>query len=68
MGLLSWNVVAFLDEATTQLLLRKVGGGYLFMHRLLLDFYCMREDSSLVGRTAILVGPTDSATQHRHIV
>ena len=33
------NVVAFLDEAAERLLLRKVGGGYIFIHRLLLEYF-----------------------------
>jgi eukaryotic-like serine/threonine-protein kinase len=36
---LPWNVVAFLDEAAGCILLRKVGGGYMFMHRLILDYF-----------------------------
>ena len=42
-GSLPWNVVAFLDEAAERLLLRKVGGGYIFMHRLLLDYFASLE-------------------------
>jgi hypothetical protein len=34
-----WQYVEFLDEATDRLLLRKVGGGYVFVHRLLLDYF-----------------------------
>jgi hypothetical protein len=37
LGLLPWDLVAFLDEATERLLLRKVGGSYIFVHRLLRD-------------------------------
>jgi hypothetical protein len=36
---LPWNLVPFLDEATERLLLRKVGGGYIFVHRLLLEYF-----------------------------
>ena len=42
-GYLPWNMVAFLDEAAERLLLRKVGGGYIFMHRLLLDYFVSLE-------------------------
>jgi len=42
-GLLPWNLVDFLDEATERLLLRKVGGGYIFIHRLLLDYFASLE-------------------------
>jgi DNA polymerase III delta prime subunit len=34
-----WKYVRFLDEASDRLLLRKVGGGYVFVHRLLLDYF-----------------------------
>jgi hypothetical protein len=36
-GSIPWNYVHFLDYATERILLRKVGGGYIFVHRLLLD-------------------------------
>jgi hypothetical protein len=36
-------VVAFLDEAAERLLLRKVGGGYIFVHRLLLEYFASLE-------------------------
>lgn len=34
-----WRYVACLDDAVEQLLLRKVGGGYIFRHRLLQDYF-----------------------------
>lgn len=37
LDLLPWQLVAFLEEATERLLLRRVGGGYTFVHRLLRD-------------------------------
>ena len=36
-NLLPWKLIPFLDEATERLLLRKVGGDYIFVHRLLRD-------------------------------
>jgi transcriptional regulator with XRE-family HTH domain len=39
LGHIPWNYARFLDEATEKLLLRKVGGGYIFIHRLLLDYF-----------------------------
>ena len=33
-----WKALPFLDDATTHNLLRQVGGGYSFIHRLLLDY------------------------------
>jgi hypothetical protein len=38
-GDLPWDLVPFLDEAVERLLLRKVGGSYTFVHRLLLDYF-----------------------------
>jgi hypothetical protein len=34
-----WKVQPFLDDATARILLRRVGGGYSFTHRLLLDYF-----------------------------
>jgi len=50
--LLPWNLVAFLDEAAEQLLLRKVGGGYIFIHRLLLDYFADIETRSISDKSA----------------
>jgi len=38
-GLMAWNYPGFLDYAAERILLRKVGGGYIFVHRLLLDYF-----------------------------
>ncbi|HEV8455601.1 MAG TPA: NACHT domain-containing protein [Gemmatimonadales bacterium] len=38
-GLASWNYVTFLDYAAERVLLRKVGGGYIFAHGSLLDHF-----------------------------
>jgi len=34
-----WKYAHFLDYAAERVLLRKVGGGYVFIHRLLLDYF-----------------------------
>lgn len=36
---LPWNVVRFLDDAADLIFLRKVGGGYIFIHRLLQQYF-----------------------------
>lgn len=38
-GALPWDLASFLDHCTERILLRKVGGGYLFIHRLLQDYF-----------------------------
>ncbi len=37
--MLPWRVIPFLEDATTRILLRRVGSGYSFPHRLLLDYF-----------------------------
>ncbi|MBA2392122.1 MAG: hypothetical protein H0V70_05185 [Ktedonobacteraceae bacterium] len=34
-----FTIVQFLDDATQHILLRKIGGGYIFVHRLLLEYF-----------------------------
>ena len=38
-GSVPWHYVPFLDYAAEHILLRKVGGGYIFIHRLLLEYF-----------------------------
>ncbi|NEQ53855.1 MAG: protein kinase [Leptolyngbya sp. SIO3F4] len=38
-GTTPWNYSKFLDYATASIFLQKVGGGYLFIHRLLLEHF-----------------------------
>ena len=38
-GYIPWNYARFLDWATERILLQKVGGGYIFIHRLLLEHF-----------------------------
>ncbi len=44
-GCIPWNYVRFLDYAVDRILLRKVGG-YMFVHRLLLDHFAALEPVS----------------------
>jgi hypothetical protein len=37
------NYVRFLDCAAGRIFLRKVGGGYIFVHRLLLEYFASLE-------------------------
>ncbi len=43
-GSVPWHYVRFLDEAAGCILLRKGGGGYMFMHRLILDYFASLEN------------------------
>jgi hypothetical protein len=42
-GVMPWQYVRVLDEATQRLLLRKQGGGYSFIHNLLRDHFASRD-------------------------
>jgi hypothetical protein len=41
-GLIPPNLIGFLDYADSRILLRRAGGGYLFIHRLLQDYFADR--------------------------
>jgi WD40 repeat protein len=41
-GKAPWNYARFLDQATERVFLRKVGGGYIFVHRLLMEHFAAR--------------------------
>jgi hypothetical protein len=38
-GFAPWNYARFLNHASNCILLQKVGGGYIFVHRLLLEYF-----------------------------
>jgi hypothetical protein len=42
-GTVPWHYVPFLDYAAERILLRKVGAGYIYIHRLLLDYFASLE-------------------------
>ena len=45
-GNIPFNYARFLDYATNLVLLRKVGGGYIFIHRMLLEYFAGLYNSS----------------------
>lgn len=52
-----WNYSRFLDYATERILLHKVGGSYIFVHRLLLDYFASLETSYTQKVSAVSVSP-----------
>jgi hypothetical protein len=48
-GSTPWNYVRFLDYAADRILLRKVGGGYMFIHRMLMEWFAARYVEPAVG-------------------
>jgi hypothetical protein len=51
-GAVPWHYVQFLDYAAERILLRKVGGGYIFIHRLLLDYFADLETGPVLDEVA----------------
>jgi hypothetical protein len=45
-----WRYAKFLDYAANRIFLRKVGGGYLFIHRLLQDYFTARYTEYFAAR------------------
>ena len=45
-GYIPWNYARFLDYATERIFLQKVGGGYIFVHRSLLENFAQMHRSS----------------------
>ena len=41
-----WNYARFLDYASERLLMKKVGGGYVFYHRMLMEHFAQRDSKS----------------------
>lgn len=46
-GYMPWNYPRFLDYAADRILLRKVGGGYIFVHRLLLEYFASLDTTAI---------------------
>ena len=44
-GRIPWNYARFLDYATERLLMKKVGGGYVFYHRMLMEHFAQRHQA-----------------------
>ncbi len=44
-GRIPWNYAKFLDFASDRLLMKKIGGGYVFFHRMLLEHFAQMDRS-----------------------
>jgi eukaryotic-like serine/threonine-protein kinase len=44
-----WNYARFLDYAAERIFLRKVGGGYMFVHRLLMEYFAAMSETQGKG-------------------
>jgi hypothetical protein len=48
-GDIPWNYVRFLDYAADRIFLRKVGGGYIFIHRMVMEYFASLETDPNAG-------------------
>lgn len=46
-----WNYIRFLDYAAERVFLRKVGGGYIFTHRLLMEYFSTLQPTDQARQT-----------------
>jgi hypothetical protein len=49
-NLATLNYVRFLDYAASRIFLYKVGGGYVFVHRMLLEYFAVMAQASAEGK------------------
>lgn len=57
-GRIPWNYARFLDYAAERIFLQKVGGGYIFIHRLLLEhFAALSIEQPLTDKEQLSKGP-----------
>lgn len=62
-GSLPRNYPRFLDYAVERILLRKIGGGYIFIHRLLLEYFALLTIAEIRGEPTQTANPiTKDAT------
>ena len=45
-----WNYIRFLDYAAERVFLHKVGGGYIFTHRLLMEYFATLSQPIKLGK------------------
>jgi len=45
-GKLPWGLTPFLDSTVNHIILRRIGGGYSFIHRILLEYFVMVQSAS----------------------
>jgi len=59
-GVFPLRAVPFLEDATARILLRRVGGGYSFSHRLLMDYFADSDTTAPPASTTELSSPTSN--------
>ena len=62
-GVFPWNAPQFLDDARARVLLQRIGGGYSFTHRLLLDYFADLDAQIPLARRAAQTNSTSIQTK-----
>jgi hypothetical protein len=62
-GAMPWNYASFLDYAASRVFLRKVGGGYIFVHRLLLEHFAALPDAQSAAINVVQGTPERTMTE-----
>ncbi|MEW5870803.1 MAG: hypothetical protein AB1894_16130 [Chloroflexota bacterium] len=47
LGYIPWNLIRFLDYCTDRIFLRRVGGGYIFVHRMLMEHFAEMDEERI---------------------
>jgi hypothetical protein len=56
-GYTPFNFIKFLDQCARLILLKKVGGGYIFLHRMLLEYFAELTPEKRSDETAKITQP-----------
>ena len=64
--LIPFNYAHFLDYAAERILLRKVGGGYIFVHRLLLEYFASLEEMQNLRNSPSMQHHFNGRDHHHH--
>jgi eukaryotic-like serine/threonine-protein kinase len=48
-GYLPWNITGFLNYCTERIFMRRVGGGYIFIHRTLMEHFAQMEEKDVLN-------------------
>jgi hypothetical protein len=62
-GSLPWKIVPFLDYCAERIFLRKVGGGYIFIHRMLMEHFASLDPQALDIQSS---GAQSTDTKRQH--
>jgi hypothetical protein len=56
------DYVRFLDHCVKRVFLQRVGGGYIFVHRLLMEYFASSYEQPPAGTEAISIAPRSTLT------